>query len=222
MLPRPFCLALLGLLLPSTAMALDAVVPPLVAKGVDPLVNLNLTSLVSSEADFLGVFDEVTQLDTAPAGLTASCLSSTSCLYKIAKAAGTDTVLAGQATLVGQDYQFKLVYYSVSKNRILHTKTFKLPNSPAEIADGMGGHVREVVTGSAPAAPDSTKLNGFQDVDLFADDDFETVAPTADDSSRRLQTPTNGDQQLDDLSFLDEEDDGGAAALATENAARRQ
>ncbi len=215
-LHRP--LLCLALLLPGTALAKTAVVPPLVAKGVDPLVNLNLTSLVSSEADFLGEFDEVKQLDEAPAKLTTSCLASTSCLGGIARANGADAVLAGQAIPSGADYEFKLVYYDAGRNRIVRTKSFSLPNSPAAIADGMGPNVKEVVTGQAPAEPETAALSGFEDVDLFEDDDFEEVdVGTGGGVSHRIETPTGSGRRLDDiddLDFLDEEDPEAAAAEA--------
>ena len=100
-------------------------------------MNLNLTSLISSEMDFMSEFSNVTQLDTMPSTLNAACLGNTSCLGAIARANGADAVLAGSATPVSGSYEFKLVYYDAGQNRILRTKTFSLPDSPAAIADGI-------------------------------------------------------------------------------------
>ncbi|MCK6505712.1 hypothetical protein L6R53_20355 [Myxococcota bacterium] len=213
-LPRSSTLALLALLLPAPAFAGDAVVPPLVAKGVDPLVNLNLTSLISSEADFLGVFDNVNQLETPPATLNTSCLASTACLYKIAKDNGATGVIAGQATPGGGKYEFKLIFYDADKNRIVRTVSFTLPDSPAAIADGMGGYVKEVVTGTAPATPESSTLSGFDDADLYEDDDFAAVGASPG-NSRRIPTSSSGGRALtDDFSDRRAEDEARARAEA--------
>ena len=47
---KPLLIA--GCLLPLTAMAADLVVSPFIPKGVDGLIELNITSLVASELDF--------------------------------------------------------------------------------------------------------------------------------------------------------------------------
>ncbi len=218
-LHRP--LLCIALLLPSSALAGTAVVPPLVAKGIDPLVNLNLTSLVSSEADFLGQFDEVKQLDEAPSSLNAGCLSSTSCLGGIARANGAEAVIAGQAIPGGGQYEFKLVYYDASRNRIIRTTSFTLPDSPAAIADGMGPNVKEVVTGEAQAKPETAVLADAESFD-FLDDDFQEVGTGGDSNSRRIATPSSSSRQLDDLDgdldFLDAEDEDAARAEAARRA----
>lgn len=190
-LPRTTLLA--ALLLPSTALAGDAVVPPLVAKGVDPLVNLNLTSLISSEADFLGEWDTVNQLEEAPKALNSACLGNTACLGGIARAASADAVIAGSVVPGGGSYEFTLVYFDASRSRIVRTKTFTLPDSPAEIADGMGPNVRELVTGDKPADPADATLAGFEDVDLFEDDYGEDAG-----NSRRISTAGSGARELSD------------------------
>ena len=57
---------LLALFGSSTAFAGDAVVSPLVSRGVDPLIVLNMTSLIASELDFMGEYGFTTQLETCP------------------------------------------------------------------------------------------------------------------------------------------------------------
>ena len=217
-LPRSSTLALLALLLPSTAFAADAVVPPLVAKGVDPLVNLNLTSLISSEADFLGVFDNVNQLETAPATLNTACLASTACLYKIAKDNNAVGVIAGQAIPGGGSYEFKLLYYDADKNRIVRSVSFTLPDSPADIADGMGGYVKEVVTGTAPARPESATLTGFDDADLYEDEEDAAAVASTSSNSRRIPTSTSGGRALTDSFDEEDEEDAAAASAAAARA----
>ncbi len=210
-LPRSASLALLALLLPSTALAVDAAVPPLIAKGVDPLVVLNLTSLISSEADFLGTFDNVNQLSKMPATLTVPCLSNTACLNKIAKDNGVDMLIVGQATPTGGKYDFKLVYYDAPKNRVVRTTSFTLPDSPAAIADGMGGYVREVVTGNAPASSEPTQLAGVSTADLYEDEDDFTAVSTGG-GTRPIQTSTGPGRALEDE--VDEEELAAQRAVA--------
>jgi hypothetical protein len=59
----------------STALAANAIVVPFIKKGVDPLIVLNITSLVASELDFMGTYEEVDQLDDYPSGYSLACLS---------------------------------------------------------------------------------------------------------------------------------------------------
>ena len=128
---------------PATALAKDAVVPPLLSKGVDPLVVLNLTSLISSELDFQGGFGNVTQLDATPATMNGACLTSASCLGGIASSNKADVLVGGTVTLVSTKYEFNLVY--VEAGKIVRTKKFTLPNSPSVIADAMGGCTTEYI-----------------------------------------------------------------------------
>jgi len=221
-LARSACLAtLFALLLPTSALAADAVVPPLVAKGVDPLVNLNLTSLLSSEADFLGLYDNVKQLDKAPTGLTDACLASTTCLGKIARDAGAAAVIAGSVAPGAGKYNFKLIYFDLGKNRIVRTVSFTLPDSPAAIADGMGPHVKEVMTGDGPKADPSAPLTAMSGMDLYADDDDDdvSVSPGDEGVSHRIPTSSGGGRELSD-DGLSDGDDGGASARASAAAAQ--
>ena len=100
---------------PVTALAKDAVVPPLLSKGVDPLVVLNLTSLIASELDFQGGFENVNQLEATPSGMSSACLTNASCLSGIASANKSDALIGGTVTLVATKYEFNLVYFDAGK-----------------------------------------------------------------------------------------------------------
>lgn len=199
----------LGAVTSSTALAADAVVPPLLTRGMDPLQTLNMTSLVSSELDFLGQFDGVKQLDAAPAGFNGKCLSSASCLSGIARNNSAGAVLAGAATNKGSNVDIMLVYFD--NGRIVRTKEFSVENSPSVLADSMSGFIREIVTGESiqqvqnrdTVAFDAT--NSFDDEDdLFDDTDlFAGIPPVAAIDSG---SSSSGGGGLDEPAELDELD----------------
>ena len=191
----------------STAYAGDAVVPPLVTRGMDPLQTLNMTSLVASELDFLGKFSFVHQLDTTPAGLNGRCLSTESCLGNIARQNDAGAVLAGAASNKGSTIDLLLVYYD--NNQIVRSKEFSVENSPSVIADTMSSFIRELVTGESTAQVQNRDTVDFE-ADVFSDDDvfseneddlFAGIAPIAVESiSRTIPTETSGaPSELDEL-----------------------
>ena len=222
--------------LPASALAGDAVVTPLVARGIDPLVSLNMASLVSSELDFMGAYENVDQLDSVPKSLNAGCLNSASCLGGIAKANGSQAVVTGALAQVGNKFDFFLVLYD--NGRIVRKKEFTLPNVPSIIADSMGAHVKELVTGEKPAeqsqgAATVVDAGAFEDFD-DEEDDF-IIAPVGGGNSRRIPTSGSGSRttEMDDFDLEDdgeddrraqreEEEREAAAAAARRREAERQ
>ena len=88
-------LALAVSLVSAPALATEAVVAPLLPSGVDPLIALNITSLVSSEMDFSPDYEHVTQLQEAPETLDRQCVNRSSCLRPIGQAQGVNHVVTG-------------------------------------------------------------------------------------------------------------------------------
>ena len=215
---RRSLLLLLGLGLPGTALAGDMVVPPLLSKGVDPLVVLNLTSLISSELDFMSKWDNVNQLKATPAGMNAACMTNAACLAGIAKAAGGDTLVGGTVALAGTKYEFNLVM--VEGGAITRTKKFTLPNVPSVIADSMGGYVKELVTGkSAAATAQETSMGDMEEVSsldvLDAEEDLPTFSDDEDEPvNRRVATPTSAGRDLEDEETDEDRAEAAAAAAA--------
>ena len=213
--------ALLGLVAPSAALATEAVVPPLISNGVDPLIVLNMTSLLSSEMDFMSDFDGVTQLDSRPAAFNSKCLGSAGCLAGIAREGGGNALVGGAVSALGNKFDLYLVY--VKDGRIVRAKEFQVPNVPSVIADSMGGYVRELVTGVAPAAA-AAQASGTVDTEMFEDeeDDFAMGAAVATGggatNSRRINTPQGaGSNELDGFDFdADPEADAQRAREAAE------
>ena len=228
-------LASLGLAtLPASAFAGDAVVTPLVARGIDPLVSLNMASLVSSELDFMGAYDNVDQLSDVPKTLNAGCLNSASCLGGIAKANGSQAVVTGALAQVGNKFDFLLVLYD--NGRIVRKKEFTLPNVPSIIADSMAAHVKELVTGEKPAeqAAAGVTVVDAGAFDGFGEEDDFVIAPVGG-NSRQIPTGGSGGRggELDDFELEDPGDDdrrareeedreAAAAAAAREREAERQ
>lgn len=206
---------------PATALAKDAVVPPLLSKGVDPLVVLNLTSLIASELDFQGGFDNVTQLDATPSGMNSACLTSASCLSGIANGNKSGALVGGTVTLVATKYEFNLVYFDAGK--IVRTKKFVLPNTPSVIADAMGGYVKELMTGKSQAAAAEESSMGDMDtvssLDLLDDEGTDDVFSGDDSVSRRVSTPQNTGRSLEDATTDEEEEEARAAEEARRKAA---
>ena len=191
----------LGLLGSSSALAADAVVSPLVSKGVDPLVVLNLTSLIASELDFMGEYEFTTQLETMPSTMSSKCLASGSCLGEIARQNQGSAIVAGAVSKVGNKLDLYLV---LAEDGVIKRSVEKsIPDIPSVIADSMGGYVKELVTGvsAAEEAAEATVGAGLVGADLFEEeDDFEVaIEPTGgDDFGRRDDLDDLGDFDLDD------------------------
>ena len=218
------CSSLAAGLLPSTALAGDAVVSPLVSKGVDPLVVLNMTSLIASELDFMGKYDNVDQLQEMPAGMNGACLASPSCLGQVAKANKTGAVVAGAVALTGNKFDLFLVLYD--GGRIVRSKDFTIVNVPSVIADSMGGYVKELVTGQSAgkAATENSDVEAAAEMtsaDMF-EDDFEFEDKPSSGNSRRIPVPagrTGGDDELGDFDMMEDESTSRAAEAAKAKAA---
>ncbi len=163
---------------PGVAFAGSAVVPPLVPKGVDVKLATNLTSLISSELDFSGAYDTVTELPTAPSTLNAGCLASTSCLAGIAKAAGADAVLAGSVGPGPEGLQVYLVVYEVAKGAITRKQTFNSAADVSTVADNAGKWVKQLISGqTAAAAAVAVAPPSFESEDE-GEDGFEFDSPS--------------------------------------------
>ena len=208
--------ALLALFLaPSVAAATEVAVPRLVGNGVSDKQLMAWTSSISSELDFMSAFTGASETDGS--GFNASCLSSGSCLAKVARAAGCDATVAGAVSEKKGQLDFYLVYADGSS--IVRTKEFSVENSPSKVADTLSLKLQELITGeshetAAVAAAGTVDAGAFDD-GFDDEDDVAIVAPVT--TSRRIPTESSGrsSDELDDFS-LDEEDDdrGGAAVVA--------
>ncbi|MFN7145137.1 MAG: hypothetical protein ACK4YP_15275 [Myxococcota bacterium] len=223
---------LLALFVPGVAFAGSAVVPPLVAKGLDQKIANNVTGLVSSELDFSGAYDTVTELPQAPSTLNDKCVTSTSCLQGISKANGGADVLTGIVSPGGAGLQVQLVLYDAGKNAIKSKMTFDVPGDPASLADNSGKWVKAVVSGQAPAqaATAAATAPSFDDEeeDDFAFESSKPASSSKSGSSAKTSgksagdapantrmTPTVNARELededDDFAFDEEEEDPKAA-----------
>ena len=177
------------------ALATEVVLPPLVPKGSTTTVRdvANVTSLISSELDFMPEVERVIELDKLPTTLNLACLDKTTCLSPIAKGAGGDRMLAGSLQILGDKVTLDLLWFDVTSNRTIRRQAFQLPNRPEAIADNMNAIIREIVTGQAPkgaeeeAAGPSLSLLDLDEDDSFefAPEDFDAAA--ADEAARKAQ-----------------------------------
>ena len=218
--PAPLVLLAALALAPGAALAKDATVSPLVSKGVDPLMVLNLTSLIASELDFMGTYGSVKQLDKMPPEMNADCLKSGPCLGKVGAANQSEVVLAGSVALVGNKLDLTLVL--ADGGRILRTNRYSVPNQPSVIADAMGTYVKEVVTGQnqakAAAEDDTTAAGSVTSASMFEDEEDDMPIAGAG-TSRRIPTPDEGSRELEDEVDPEEEAEKAAAAAAAEKRA---
>jgi len=204
------------------AAAGNVVVPPILARGAPSQTASNMTTLIASELEFTGEFDEVNQLTKRPPQLGTNCLGSSPCLAGIAKQGGATTLLAGKVTKYGAEYEVSLTFLDNSK--IVRVVKRRMPTDPAAVADEIAYMVRHAVTGVDPAQKAAAdKVSGFEgggialmdDEDEDDDDELLMSAPDVPASS----DPMYGD---DPDEFEDEEDEGygvaggviGAAAVA--------
>ncbi len=216
--------ALVSLGLPTAAAAKTAVVPPFVGKsGVDSLQVLNITSLVSSEVDFTMVYDNVKQLETMPAGMNVSCLSSTKCLYGIAKANEAEVLIGGSVSKAGDQFDIFMVHYDRTRGAIVRKNSWKISSDPASMADRMGGLVAEIVTGkSQKQAQAENSVAGLADDFLDDGDDFSFDEEEELEVGRRIATPAMSEHDLDDFELLDAEESGNEAELMAKRQAEQE
>ena len=141
----PLGLGFLGLTYSGVALAGDAVVVPLYSPNLNAQKVGNITSLITSEVDFTGRYDMVSQADARPSSLTPKCLKSVSCLKGIATKEGTTAMIAGSVTKKGGELEFFIVQYENGK--IIRMKRFQIEDSPLAVAAEMGGPVQALITG---------------------------------------------------------------------------
>jgi hypothetical protein len=199
-----FALALAAVL-PSSAWAKEVAVAPFIAKGgLDPLIALNITSLVSSELDFASEYDGAVQLEEKPAGLSVACLSQAACLKKIGAATGKEHLVAGSVAPSGDEYELYMVLFNTSGGSYVRKKSFKVATTPEKMADSMTGVVSELITGKASAV-EAQEAAVTDDFDMF-EDDFEDFDFNDDDPvNTTIALPGSGTASLDD--FEDGPDD---------------
>ncbi|MEE2752245.1 MAG: hypothetical protein VX519_12505 [Myxococcota bacterium] len=194
-----------ALLFSQSAWANEAVVTPFLAKSVNSLVALNITSLVASELDFMSEYDMVEQLEQAPSGLSLSCITRSSCLGPIGRNAGASHVFAGSVGKAGSDaFELKLVLFDVPSNAFVRQKTFRVPSAPDRMADTMGGIVRELVTGKSQVQTQQEESVASAD-DFTMDDEDDFADFGEDDISHRVGVPGNSSRELEDLDPFDSE-----------------
>ena len=157
----------LGLINSADAFAKDAVVVPLYSPNMDAGKIGNITSLLTSEVDFSGRYDMVSQANSRPSTLNPQCLQNVPCLKKIADNEGVNAMVTGSVTKKGNNLEFFLVLYEDVK--IIRMKRFTVEDSPLSLAADVGGYVQEVVTGVAPK-----KANNMSTTteDIVEEEDF--------------------------------------------------
>jgi len=216
----PFALVTL-LLAPTSAFAKEVAVAPFIAKGgLDPLIALNITSLVSSELDFSSEYEGALQIEEKPSGLTVACLSQSACLRKIGNATGTEHLVAGSVAPAGDQYEIYMVLYNTSGGSFVRKKSYKVETTPERMADSMGGFVKELVTGKSPGAAQA-EATVSDDFDAFEDDDFDDFDFDSEDSvNTRIELPQTSTASLDD--FEEEPDEWEMEQRRQEEDARRR
>ena len=210
--------ALIALSLPSSAFAIEAAVSPFAAVGVDGEVAFNVTSAFSSELEFRVEYDWVEQLDSPPTGMSAKCLSSTSCLKTAGKAAGKNHFIGGNVSAVGDMLEVEVVLFDVDKGTLVRRKTFN--TTEAGLMSDSSSFVNELLTGAsheadvaaATVADSSEFLDGGDDWDF--DDGYEV--------SSTIPLPSSGGKSLDDFEDPLEYEAELARERAAEEEARRQ
>lgn len=174
-------IALVALLAPGSAFAKSVAVAQLLAQGgLDPKQAQNISSLISSELDFMGDFDEVVDVSKSPSN--ASCLANVSCLKGLS--GGKDALVTGVATAAPGQIKLDLVF--LDAGQIVRTKQFTLPSAPDRVADAMNGVVNEIVKGQSKQAQkaaeaaevefDFKRTGSTSEEDDFAFDDFDPAA----------------------------------------------
>ncbi len=183
--------ALISFSFGSTAFAEEAVVIPLYSSNVNTQTVGNLTSLITSEVDFSGRYDMVSQIDQRPSTLNTSCLKSVTCLKKIATANSTNVIIAGSVYRKSGNLEFNIVMYENGK--IVRKNNFKMVDKPSTLAFEMAPNIQKLITGQVvekEEAPTVTRLNNYLDEEedeedvlgdfsLDEDDDLEKKAAQA-------------------------------------------
>jgi hypothetical protein len=165
----------LVLLAIAPAWAGEVVVPPLLSSGVESQTVHNLTTLIASELDFMPEVDKVIELDTRPSNLGTNCLASTSCLAGITRNNGGNQLIGGIVKAKGEDFEFDLLLYDSTANKIVRRKSFTINSNPTAIANGMTPIIIEVLTGVGAEEKAAAAIN--EDAFSFDDgeDDFDMI-----------------------------------------------
>lgn len=210
-------------------LAKTVVVPPLMARSTSAETVLSMTTLLASELEFIGDFDEITQLERRPSGWGWSCVRSTSCMGSIARSNSAQALVSGTVSKVSGNYNISLVYYD--GGRIVRTEKSTIPTDALAVADGLSSLVRAVITGvSSEDKAKEERVEGFEGgamgiLDAEEEEGDAFVFAAAPPGSRQLTTPTGGADYDEELDELDEEEDeerggyGGAAAAGAGGAA---
>jgi len=169
-----------------------------------------MTTLLASDLEFVGDFDEVTQLSKRPSGWSSSCMGSSSCLAGLVRKNSAQALVSGSVSRRGGQYELKLVYFDDGK--IIRTKTTRIDKEPMAVADGLASHMRLVVTGENPdAEATEARVVGFDGggVDFLDEEDDGDLNITAPPVSRRIQTPPAQGRRSRQL---EDPDEGGGYA----------
>jgi hypothetical protein len=165
-------------------------VVPLYSPNIDSNKVGNLTSLITSEVDFSGQYDMVSQVSQRPKSLTPKCLKSVSCLRPIAQQESVESLVVGSVTRMGSELEFFIVLYDSEK--IIRMKRFKIKDEPLIIAAEMGGFVQEVLTGKAQAPEEDEESAGEElsdmldeEGDIFGDEDLGDFSLDPEEEARK-------------------------------------
>lgn len=216
MRPSPRVLPLLLLLaFPGAAWAEgNAVVLPIVASGVDSKVSNNLTSLISSELDFSGAFDSVSDIP-APGSLNASCLTSAKCLGAIARENDAQAVVAGSVSTGGAGLKINLVIYDAGKNAIVRKKSYDIASDVASLAGAAPRMAKELLGQGGSAAVEAESGPGEE---AFGEEEDFAFDKGNDVKGKTKFTPEVKKGKLEDADEEEDEDEDAAAEASRKRA----
>jgi len=181
-----FLAILISLFCGSTALADEAIVIPLYSSNVNTQTIGNLTSLITSEVDFSGRYDMVSQIDKQPSTFNTGCLKSVSCLKKIATENSTNALIAGTVYRKSGQLEFSIVMYE--NGSIVRTNNFKMEDKPSALALEMAAHIQKLITGKSvkkEEAPTVTRLNNYLDEEEDEEDGLGDFSLDEDDELER-------------------------------------
>ena len=178
---RPFGVLAL-LLAPTQAWAIEAVVAPFVPTDGDEKTAFNVTSIVSSEMEFMPEYDFVEQSDERPSGLRSSCVTSASCLRGVTGGFEAEHVMVGTTTSRGAEVAIKAVLFDRTSGKIVNQQDFTVPADT--MADDIGQYVRAVITGDTPAIDEPPPV--ASDDFSFDDDDSASASSLSLSSVEKL------------------------------------
>jgi hypothetical protein len=181
-----FLVVLISFFCGSTAFADEAVVVPLYSSNVNTQTIGNLTSLITSEVDFSGRYDMVSQIDKRPSTLNTNCLKSVTCLKKIATANSTNAIIAGTVYRKSGKLEFNIVMYE--NGSIVRSNNFKMEDKPSSLALEMAPNIQKLITGQSvekEEAPTVSRLNNYLDEEEDEEDVLGDFSLDEDDELER-------------------------------------